>query len=437
MQELNLFKIIKEGTKAIPATKYAIGIAGLVATVALIVSFNIDIRIAIWGTLILIGLMILLVIFAKLSKTASVEFKLPVRIIMWSFTFLFIFISILLTTSVFFRFPVDLQFILVKSEKSIKKESSLIDDSHKVDSSKTERTFSHAFEINYMRLFGAGGVPSLMAILESKTGILKSKDYPGYHIKGSKSSYISDELANFWIDKWQFKDALVLRTELWDKYSNNIQAGFDLYWTALKPKLTEIIEYVGYDNNESGEWDDDLPSNLRTQMHRYIDSLEKQEGIFYMGAADEYKIKLGTRSDDIGYFFSIITNTSEHPLFDISFISKLYTNSVRIQKKNYSAYKSKPDLSSSALNDLTISSIKNFVIDTLKLSSLEPKKSVIWYLGAFKKKDNGLPEFYLTDVYVPSKVEYRLGALYHYDTLRKPYGAKAARAFVPNGWYLQ
>ncbi|HRI35180.1 MAG TPA: hypothetical protein PLD02_15630, partial [Saprospiraceae bacterium] len=82
---INLFRIIREGTKAVPATKYALGVAGIVALVALVVSFNIDLKVAFWGTFILLGLMIILTVFAKLTTTAPEDFRLPVKIIMWAF----------------------------------------------------------------------------------------------------------------------------------------------------------------------------------------------------------------------------------------------------------------------------------------------------------------------------------------------------------------
>ena len=113
-----LWAIVDKATKAVPATKYAIGIAGLIAVIGIIASIiKVDFRVAGWGTVILLGLMTVLVVFAKLTETAPKEFIKPVRALMWSMVFIFIFVSGSLATSVFFKFPVDLQFWLVEKPK--------------------------------------------------------------------------------------------------------------------------------------------------------------------------------------------------------------------------------------------------------------------------------------------------------------------------------
>jgi hypothetical protein len=65
--------LIQRGTKAVPATKYAVDILGMVAVVALIAQFKLDWRLAVFGTIIPLGLMVLLVIFAKFSQTAPAK----------------------------------------------------------------------------------------------------------------------------------------------------------------------------------------------------------------------------------------------------------------------------------------------------------------------------------------------------------------------------
>lgn len=440
MTEFNLFKLIKEGTKAVPATKYAVGIAGIFAIVAIIGSFKIDLRIALWGTIILLGLMVLLVIFAKLSQTASEDFKIPVKILMWSFTMIFIIISVLLTSSVFFKFPVDLQFILTgnHSKTELKEVVEPPKDSKKADSVKKNITYRQAFGFNYMRLFGAGGVPCLMEIIESKTGIAKTTDYPVYHIKGKKnSSYVSNELAEFWINKWEYKEAVPVKTKLWEKFCGNIQSGFDIYWTSLSSKTEDAIAYASFIGNEVGGWDGDLPLKLREEMERFVDSANKDRRYsskyvdFFSGE------ELGVQSNDIGYLFLILTNTTESEISDINVLVKEFYNRLKIEKKNYSIFKTRSNPKVHALTDDSIRVTKNYVADTLMIASLKPQKSIIWFLGAYKKNENSLPDFYLTNVVMPQKIIYRAGPEIYYDTVRQPYGIKAARLYVPNGWYNQ
>lgn len=124
--DLNFFKIIDKGTKAVPATKYAVGILGLAAVVAVIRQFRLDWAIALWGTIILLGLMILLVVFARLTETSPEEFKGPVKVLMWSFVILFICNCILLSASAFTGYP-QLHSLFYKPDPvSIKKDTASI-----------------------------------------------------------------------------------------------------------------------------------------------------------------------------------------------------------------------------------------------------------------------------------------------------------------------
>jgi hypothetical protein len=105
--------IINKATTAVPALKYTVGVAGMAAAIALIRSFQTGLRISLWGTFILMVLMIVLVVFARIAERPSDEFKMPARILIWSVSILFIGVSLLLAVSVFARFPVDLQFVLL------------------------------------------------------------------------------------------------------------------------------------------------------------------------------------------------------------------------------------------------------------------------------------------------------------------------------------
>jgi hypothetical protein len=116
-----LYRLIKEATKAVPATKYAVGVAGIVAVVGLIKALNIDLRIAVWGTVVIFILMTVLVVFAKLTKVAPQDFKGPIILLMWSSVIIFIVVSVFLASSVFFKWPVDLQYFLKQQ-----------DDKHKI-----------------------------------------------------------------------------------------------------------------------------------------------------------------------------------------------------------------------------------------------------------------------------------------------------------------
>jgi hypothetical protein len=101
--------VLREATKAVPAVKYALGVAGVVATVAIVRAFGIDYRVAVIGCIITFVMMVLLVVFAKLSTMARREFEWPVLVLMWSSLVLTVLGAFLLLCSVFFSWPADLR----------------------------------------------------------------------------------------------------------------------------------------------------------------------------------------------------------------------------------------------------------------------------------------------------------------------------------------
>jgi hypothetical protein len=115
---LTPLNILREGIKAVPAVKYALGIAGIVAAIAIIKGFNLDFRIAVFGIVIMFALMTVLVIFAKLTTTAGSLFRVPVLIFMWFSLLMTIATATFLVTSVFLRWPVNLQYWLVNENNT-------------------------------------------------------------------------------------------------------------------------------------------------------------------------------------------------------------------------------------------------------------------------------------------------------------------------------
>ena len=107
---MNPYKILQEAIKAVPAVKYALGVAGIVAAISIITAFGIDLRIAALGTIVMFVLMVILVVFAKLSTTAPRHFLVPILVMMWSFLVVMIATTALLFSSVFFKQPLDLQY---------------------------------------------------------------------------------------------------------------------------------------------------------------------------------------------------------------------------------------------------------------------------------------------------------------------------------------
>ena len=101
----HLLRILRESIKAVPAMKYALAVAGLLAVVAMVGAFKISPAMAVFGAVITLVLMVAMVIFARLTKTAPRHFFLPVTIMMWAFLVITVATAFLLFTSAFFQWP--------------------------------------------------------------------------------------------------------------------------------------------------------------------------------------------------------------------------------------------------------------------------------------------------------------------------------------------
>ena len=104
--------LVYDAIRAVPAVKYALGIGGIVWVIAAVAALNVDYRVAVFGSVIMIVLMVLLLVFAKLAGTASTVFILPMTVLVWFSILLTTVSALLLATSIFFRWPLDLQYWL-------------------------------------------------------------------------------------------------------------------------------------------------------------------------------------------------------------------------------------------------------------------------------------------------------------------------------------
>ncbi len=143
MTPISPINVIKESIKTLPAVKYALGIAGIVAVIAIAKLFVTDLRIAVVGTLVILVLMVGLLVFAKLSKAKDPLFHYPSVIMLWTFLVLTLASAILLFTSVFFAYPLQ----LINKDKNLPKleEKFVFWTSERSVEGKTTRVFRHTF----------------------------------------------------------------------------------------------------------------------------------------------------------------------------------------------------------------------------------------------------------------------------------------------------
>ncbi len=99
------WRVLQAAIKAVPAVKYALGVLGIISAIAIVRAFGIDARLAVFGTIVMLVLMVTLLVFAALTKVKSKQIRVAAIIMMWSFLALTIFTATLLFTSAFFRYP--------------------------------------------------------------------------------------------------------------------------------------------------------------------------------------------------------------------------------------------------------------------------------------------------------------------------------------------
>jgi hypothetical protein len=98
-------ELLGQAIEAVPSVKYALGITGIAAAVALVVGLNIDPRIAIAGVLVMLVLMVALVTFARVTQLKAKFLTAPAIFFLWAFVLLTVLWACLLTSSVFFNYP--------------------------------------------------------------------------------------------------------------------------------------------------------------------------------------------------------------------------------------------------------------------------------------------------------------------------------------------
>jgi hypothetical protein len=98
--------ILKEAQKAVPAVKFALGVAGIAAAVALVVGVIKDVKVAIFGTIIMLGLMFILLVFSSIARKATSKVTQGFAYILAGFFVLMIMgTTFFLFTSAFFAYP--------------------------------------------------------------------------------------------------------------------------------------------------------------------------------------------------------------------------------------------------------------------------------------------------------------------------------------------
>lgn len=118
--------LLTRAIRAVPAVKYALGIGGIIAVIAIVSSFGLGFQVAFFGTIVMLVLMTVLVIFASFAGQPSSSFHAQALVFTWFSLILFMATAVVLFTSVFWGSPVDLRNLLgVKIEAVHKPEQQI------------------------------------------------------------------------------------------------------------------------------------------------------------------------------------------------------------------------------------------------------------------------------------------------------------------------
>jgi hypothetical protein len=93
--------VLSAAIRAVPQVRFALGVAGVaVAAQLAIAAFGGNARLAFIGTLVTIGLMVLLLIFANAAKLNPRAFQAPALVVVWTITVAFVAFLVILVTAI-------------------------------------------------------------------------------------------------------------------------------------------------------------------------------------------------------------------------------------------------------------------------------------------------------------------------------------------------
>ena len=87
---------LREAIRAVPAVKWALGVGGIMAVIAIVYSFQISPRVAVIGTLIMFLFMGVLVVFARASALGNSVIALPALVFTWFVLLVFMAVTLAL-----------------------------------------------------------------------------------------------------------------------------------------------------------------------------------------------------------------------------------------------------------------------------------------------------------------------------------------------------
>jgi hypothetical protein len=106
-------QLLREAAGAVPAVRYALGVAGVLAALALGSTLFRSPQAATFGALTMFILMVLMLVFAAASALGDETFRLPALVMTWAILILFIASAAMTLSAIFFDMPKPLT-VLIK-----------------------------------------------------------------------------------------------------------------------------------------------------------------------------------------------------------------------------------------------------------------------------------------------------------------------------------
>jgi hypothetical protein len=101
-----LHALLSEAVKKVPSVRYALGVVGIGAAAAIVFGFfQWNAQTAVLGTAIMIGFMVVLLVFASLTRTKSKNIQYAGFVLMWVSVLCFCAVLLALLSSFFFGYP--------------------------------------------------------------------------------------------------------------------------------------------------------------------------------------------------------------------------------------------------------------------------------------------------------------------------------------------
>lgn len=276
------------------------------------------------------------------------------------------------------------------------------------------------FNIQYMRAFGALKVPLFMKYLVEK--------------ETNSRIIAAPEFEKYWEERWK-KPLYPITNNIWKEIVEEEEPGAELYARAIEPDKEDVINFYL------------KPSVIIAKDKQAEESEQHRKAILEEG----FGVKIdqggtqkrnGIDEKEIGFLFIILENITDHSCYDIELIYHEIKNELPITPVTASLSYPDEDVfklnwasrRAIALKDSEIPESKK-VLNTRRIASIDPGEAVIWLLSIYRAKKDGMPDYYLTDVQIPLKINF-LGKNQRIDQeIRPPYGLQAARLALPRDWF--